>query len=99
MASYSDLLKQIEDLKRQAEDVRRQELDAVITKIKDMMAQHGITVSDLQGGRKSGKKKGSVAPKYRNPASGETWSGRGRPPRWLAEAEAQGKSRDAFLIS
>jgi DNA-binding protein H-NS len=100
MASYSDLLKQIEDLKRQAEDVRRQELESVIAKIKDMMAQHGITVADLSGGRgKGGKKKGAVAAKYRNPASGETWSGRGRPPRWLAEAEAQGKSRDAFLIA
>lgn len=100
MASYSDLLKQIEDLKRQAEDVRRQELESVIAKIKEMMDQHGITLSDLQGGRKAAgsKKKGTVAAKYRNPASGETWSGRGRPPRWLAEAESQGTSRDAFLI-
>ena len=39
-----------------------------------------------------------VAPKYRNPKTGETWSGRGSPARWLAEAERQGKSRERFLI-
>ena len=39
-----------------------------------------------------------VAPKYRHPESGETWSGRGKAPRWLAAAEAEGKARDSFLI-
>ena len=39
-----------------------------------------------------------VAPKYRHPDSGETWSGRGKAPRWLVAAEADGKTRDSFLI-
>ena len=39
-----------------------------------------------------------VAPKYRDPESGATWSGRGRAPRWITEAEAAGKKRDDFLI-
>lgn len=39
-----------------------------------------------------------VAPKYRHPQSGETWSGRGKAPRWLAAAEAAGESRESFLI-
>jgi len=39
-----------------------------------------------------------VAPKFRHPDSGETWSGRGKAPRWLAAAEAAGQSRDSFLI-
>ncbi|WP_370655812.1 H-NS histone family protein, partial [Paracraurococcus lichenis] len=34
---------------------------------------------------------------YRGP-NGETWSGRGRLPKWLHAAEAEGKSRDSFLI-
>ncbi|OPZ61137.1 MAG: H-NS histone family protein [Deltaproteobacteria bacterium ADurb.Bin510] len=40
----------------------------------------------------------AVKAKYRNPATGETWSGRGIAPRWLQEAEKAGKSRDSFLI-
>lgn len=39
-----------------------------------------------------------VAPKYRHPESGDTWTGRGKPPRWLVAAEASGATRDSFLI-
>lgn len=39
----------------------------------------------------------TIPPKYRGP-SGETWSGRGLTPRWLAALEKTGKKRDAFLI-
>jgi DNA-binding protein H-NS len=42
-------------------------------------------------------KEKKVAPKYRGPG-GETWSGRGPAPRWLAELEAKGKKRESFLI-
>jgi DNA-binding protein H-NS len=40
-----------------------------------------------------------VEPKYRDPASGSTWSGRGRMPRWLSEAVGAGRSKAEFLIS
>jgi len=39
-----------------------------------------------------------VAAMYKNPKTGETWSGRGRPARWLAAAEKAGKKRTEFLI-
>lgn len=39
----------------------------------------------------------SVAAKYRGP-NGETWSGRGLTPRWLATLLAQGQTREAFAI-
>ena len=48
------------------------------------------------GGQKS--ERPPVAAKYRSP-QGETWSGRGRAPKWLQVAEAEGHSRDEFLIS
>lgn len=40
-----------------------------------------------------------VPPKYRNPETGATWSGRGKPPRWISDAEGAGASRDSFLIN
>ena len=46
--------------------------------------------------RKSAKRK--VAPKYKDPQSGATWSGRGLTPRWLAEKEKAGAKREEFLI-
>ena len=48
---------------------------------------------------KARKPLGKVAPKYRNPANtGETWTGRGKQPRWLAAYTAQGKKLEDFLI-
>lgn len=43
-------------------------------------------------------KKSTVAPKYRHPETGATWSGRGRSPRWLVEAEQSGADRESFRI-
>ena len=40
----------------------------------------------------------SVA-KYRNPATGESWSGRGLQPRWLKAALAEGRQLSDFSIS
>ncbi|WP_028008007.1 H-NS histone family protein [Solimonas flava] len=99
--TYSDLLKQIESLTRQAEELRHQEITTVIAEIKDKMAQYGISAADLELDTKPAKRArrtGKVAEKYRNPATGESWTGRGRTPKWLAEAEAAGKSRDQFAV-
>lgn len=49
--------------------------------------------------RKVGKKTGAtVPPKYRDPETGDTWTGRGRTPVWMTRRLEQGKSRDDFLI-
>lgn len=46
-----------------------------------------------------GRSLGKVAPKYRNPANAkETWTGRGKQPRWLAAETAKGRKLDEFLI-
>ncbi len=57
-------------------------------------------------GRKPGKAKAAkaikprkpVAAKYRNAATGETWSGRGKAPKWLAAMEAAGRKREEFAV-
>ena len=47
---------------------------------------------------KAGAAKKPVPPKYRHPASGATWTGRGKAPLWVVEAEKNGQSRQQFLI-
>ena len=50
-------------------------------------------------GAKTGRTLPKVAPKYRNPANpAETWTGRGKQPRWLAEFTKQGRKVEDFLI-
>jgi DNA-binding protein H-NS len=39
-----------------------------------------------------------VAPKYRDPETGKTWTGRGVIPRWLAAAELDGRNRQHFIV-
>ena len=99
MASYKELLSQIEQLKTEAEETRKRELSSAIAEIRQRMAELGISVEDLAGTAKRARRVGSpVVAKFRDPQSGQTWSGRGRTPRWLVEAESQGQSRDAFLV-
>jgi len=49
--------------------------------------------------RKSPRAGASVAPKFRDPESGVTWSGRGRTPVWLAAYLEQGRKREEFAIA
>lgn len=101
MATYKELVQQIEKLQQQAEDLRKKELQDVIAEVKAKIQQYGLSASDLglSGGKsKSSSAKGTVKPKYKNPVTGDTWTGRGRAPKWIAEAEAAGKKRESFLI-
>jgi len=94
MASYQELMAQIESLKRQADDARKQEISGAIAEIKRIMTEYGISVDDLGLSGRAGKAKraGSGKVKYRDPVSGLGWSGRGRRPGWARDLEAQGRS-------
>jgi DNA-binding protein H-NS len=70
------------------------------TELQAQLAQIGGDVGDRRTGRKAGSIKGSkVAPKYRHPKTGETWSGRGGVAGWLAREIKGGKKREDFLIA
>jgi DNA-binding protein H-NS len=97
MSSYKELLAQREKLEKQIEEAKTKEYAEVIADIRQKMADYGITPADLGTGRakygKTPRARVGVAPKYRDPDSGSTWSGRGKPPKWIA-----GKDRDQYLI-
>lgn len=58
----------------------------------------GFSLSELVAGAPVRKRKPARA-KYANPANkSETWTGRGRKPRWVEEALRAGKSPDDLLI-
>ena len=98
MSSYKELLSQIEALKQQAESQRRAEISNVVNDIRAKMQEYGITVADLGSARASRAKGTTVAAKYRHPASGETWTGRGKMPKWLQAEVAQGRRKEDYLI-
>lgn len=98
--SYKDYQKEIAELQKKAEEARRSELAGAIAQIKSLMKQFNLTIKDLKlkDGKLSKAAGKAVAAKYRDPVSGETWTGRGRSPAWAAQAKA-GNKLDALLIA
>ena len=78
------------------EGVERDEMRA---EIEAMAVKSGFSLQELFGGAAKGRKGKPVAVKYRNAKDpSQTWTGRGRPPRWLAEAMKKGAKKESFLI-
>ena len=99
MSSYTELQREIARLMQQAEAARKAEVRAVIDDIKAKMSEYGITAADLGSGGRSSRAKGTtVVAKHRHPSTGETWTGRGKMPRWLQAEVNAGKRKEDFLI-
>lgn len=98
--SYKDYQKEIAELQKKADEARRTELASAVAQIKSLMKQFNLTLKDLKlkDGKISRAPGKAVAAKYRDPLSGETWTGRGRSPAWAAQAKAENKL-DALLIA
>ena len=95
MSSYKELLVQREQLDKQIKEAVLREKADGIAKAKLIIEQYDLTASDLFS-RKAGSSRGpsgKVAPKYRDPSTGETWTGRGKAPKWI-----EGKNRSSYAI-
>ncbi|WP_175874598.1 H-NS histone family protein [Burkholderia sp. BCC0397] len=97
MDEYSKLRTLYDRLKREIEEDRRMEserlAELVIARVREALDELRIDadVVPRQSGNKVARKR--ALPKYWNPKTGQTWSGNGRPPKWLA-----GKNHERFLI-
>lgn len=95
--SFKDLQElelKVKKAKASVQDRSRTELRE---KLESMAATAGFKIGDLFGGR--GGKGRKVAAKYANPDDpAETWTGRGRKPRWLSAKMKDGDKIEKFLI-
>lgn len=67
--------------------------------LKAEASKQGFALDELFGRRGKPAAAGKVAIKYRHPKDPSlTWSGRGRPSKWLAELISKGHSRDEFAV-
>jgi len=104
MNNLIDIQNQIAVLQKQAEEIRTRELAQTIQDILGKMDAYGITVEDLERAKgrtrkpAAAAKSGNPAPiKYRGP-NGETWTGRGLMPRWLAALVDAGQAKESFAV-
>jgi DNA-binding protein H-NS len=109
MSTYRNVKAQIAKLEKQAADLYKKEVAQIAAKARALIEEYGLTAEDLGFTGKATKaltktRKTKVAakpagvPKYRDPASGKTWTGKGKAPGWIHEGLKQGKSKDDFLI-
>ena len=92
MSQYEDLIRQRDLLDQKIKEIRETEKVNAIETVKKLIEEHQLKAEDIFSKKNSpvGKK---VPAKYLNPLTGETWTGRGKAPVWIA-----GKERDSFLI-
>jgi DNA-binding protein H-NS len=96
--SLKDLLELEIRVRRAIAVARERDKSEAKQKVENMLKGMGLSFGDVFGGRGGGKG-GKVAPKYRNPDNpSETWTGRGRQPRWLAEKTKKGAKIADFAI-
>jgi DNA-binding protein H-NS len=97
MTTLAELIKQKEALEVQISNTRQSELSDAISKVKALVAEHGLKASDIFKSVKTANKssgRSKVAAKYYDPTSGNSWSGRGKEPKWI-----QGKDRSTFKVA
>ena len=99
--SYKELLQQREALEQAIANARAHELSEAVRRTRELVAEFGLTVQDVfPSGRGNSKPSGKattgakVAPKSRDPATGQTWTGRGKAPKWI-----DGQDRAKYLIA
>ena len=101
--ALGDLDKVIAAAERQRAAKRESGKKELIDEFKARAEALGLSLGELAAGAsKTGSPSEKGAPtqpstvKFRNPETGETWSGRGRMPKWLTLAEQQGRGREEF---
>jgi len=97
--SYKELLDLQKRVQAAIEARRQQEQEQVRRKILELAKKSGLDVSELIGAKAKAPRKSKKAPavKYRNPANpSQTWTGRGRKPKWLVEALQKGADIEKF---
>ena len=91
MPTYSELLAQRNALDQRIKNIRETEAKQALAQIKDLITTFGFTAQEVFPWKPDVKK--PVAAKYYDPESGASWSGRGKPPKWI-----DGKDRSQYEI-
>ena len=112
-AQQSRIQKEIARLQKQAQALQAKQRTPILASIVNSMREYDITPDEIAeayakrtarsasrkaDGSNGDRVKRSVPPKYRHPETGETWTGRGKAPRWIAAAEEAGLKREEYLI-
>ena len=107
--SLDKLKKELIKIEKTIKTLESRDRKAALAQVMAVAKKNGFELHELIGApvaktaaktlSKPKKKRGKVAPKYRNPAdANQTWTGRGRQPHWVQNLEKTGRSLDDVRI-
>ncbi|MGQ1258771.1 MULTISPECIES: H-NS family nucleoid-associated regulatory protein [Acinetobacter calcoaceticus/baumannii complex] len=98
-------IQELKDLQVQAEELinqkKEQAIEDAYNQVNEIAEGVGLTINQLLeiGSQKFKKQRKVVEPRYRNKKNAaETWTGRGKQPRWLVAEIEKGAKLEDFLI-
>lgn len=97
-------LEELREIRKQAdkaiEGFEARQKQQALADMEEAARKHGFSLAQLTGGKIGKKNQPVSAPKYRNPSDAtQTWTGRGRKPKWIDEAVKAGNTLESMLIS
>ena len=103
--NYADVMTAIQQLTRQAELLHQDEGQKALMEARSLIAEFNLSAADLGfapqatplAPREIHRRRPATI-KYKDPQSGITWTGRGKTPRWLKAAQAQGLHIEQFSV-
>ena len=96
MTKLKELLAQQQALEALIAEARKSETADAIAKVRALVADFGLTADEVFSSKRtkpSNAAGSKVAEKYFDPATGSTWTGRGKAPKWI-----DGTDRSQYLI-
>lgn len=95
---YLELLEEQQKIHKKIIEARESEVKKVLSDIVKEMLTYNISINELKDALASASgtrsRRRAHLPMYINPKTGQTWSGRGRPPAWIVNQD-----RSKFLIT
>lgn len=96
MLQLQEIAKQREEMESKVKLLRKE----AIAEVQQLIDTFGLSASCFRfPNAASPAPRAIAAPKYRDPMTGKTWSGRGREPVWMRQAIESGKTKEDFLIA
>lgn len=106
----AEMREQARKLQEEADRVEAEERRALRDEVEQLVQSRGYTLADIFNfaqparqapqARKTGRSRSDLPPTHRDPAEPlNTWTGRGRKPKWLVEYLGQGRSEEEFRIA
>jgi DNA-binding protein H-NS len=100
--NLSELKRLQHDIEKEIENRRQREVKLAREQILMIAQDMGLSVEELLASvvkKPAADKTDKIQRQYMNPVdSSQTWSGRGRQPKWIVDGLAKGKTLDDFRI-